>query len=146
MALTSTITIAGNLTADPELAYSGDGKPYVRVSIAVNNRIFDRQAKEWKDGDPVFWRGTAFGDLAEHIGHSLSKGNRVIAHGSVKADNWVDKDSGVKRTDKTFQIEDIGPSLMYMNATPSKAAPSQSTDSGDAWATPGTAVGDDTPF
>lgn len=146
MALTTAMTIAGNLTADPELKYGQNGKPYCRVSVAVNPREFDRDSKEWKDGEAVYWRGTAFGDLAEHIGHSLSKGNRVIIHGTVKADNWVDKDSGTKRTDKSLQIEDIGPSLMFMNATPSKSAPSQGADSGEAWATPGTPVGDDTPF
>lgn len=145
MALTTAITIAGNLTADPELKYSQDGKPYARVSVAVNPREFDRQSKEWKDGEAVFWRGTAFGDLAEHIGHSLTKGNRVIVHGTIKADNWVDKDSGTKRSEKSLQIEDIGPSLMFMNAVPSKEVVSQSTDSGDGWATPGV-VGDDTPF
>lgn len=145
MALTTAITIAGNLTADPELKYSQDGKPYARVSVAVNPREFDRQSKEWKDGEAVFWRGTAFGDLAEHIGHSLTKGNRVIVHGTIKADNWVDKDSGTKRSEKSLQIEDIGPSLMFMNAVPSKEVASQSTDSGDGWATPGV-VGDDTPF
>lgn len=141
MALTTALTLSGNLTADPELKYGQNGKPYVRVSVAVNHRERDQQSKEWKDGEPVFWRGTAFGDLAEHIAHSLAKGQRVILHGTVKADNWTDKDSGTKRTEKSIQIEDIGPSLMFMNATPSKSAPSQSADSAE-----GSYNGDDTPF
>lgn len=147
MALTTSMTIAGNLTQDPELAYSQAGKPFCRVSIAVNPRQFDQATREWKDGEPVFWRGTVFGDIAEHVAHSLTKGNRVIAHGTVKTDSWTDKDSGTKRTAMTMQIEDIGPSLMYMNATPSKSAPSGQAQaaSQDGWAQPA-AVGDDTPF
>lgn len=144
MALTTTITIGGNLTADPELHESKTGgKSFVRVSIAVNPREFDRDSREWKDGEPVFWRGTAFGELAEHIAASLAKGQRVIAHGTVKADTWTDKDSGTKRVEKQFLIEDIGPSLMYGNAQPVKGKP-KSQDTDDAWAPAQT--GDDTPF
>lgn len=140
MALTSAITLAGNLTADPELKYGQhNNKPFVRVSIAVNPREYDREAKEWKDGEPVFWRGTAFGDLAEHIGHSLRKGQRVIVHGNVKADTWTDKDSGVKRVEKSIQIEDIGLSLLYTNVQAVKSAPQQEE-------TQDTGYGDDTPF
>lgn len=147
MALTTAMTIAGNLTADPELRESQNGKPFCRVSIAVNPREFDRDAKEWKDGEPVFWRGTAFGDLAQHIAHSLSKGNRVIVHGVVKTDSWTDKESGVKRTDKSLMIEDIGPSLMFANASvgQSKGGGNSTRADQDSWATDN-AVGDDTPF
>lgn len=141
MALTSTLTLAGNLTADPELRESkSGGKPFVHVSIAVNPREFDRDAKEWKDGEPVFWRGTAFGDMAEHIAHSLRKGQRVIVHGTVKTDSWTDKDSGVKRTEKRIQIEEIGLSLLYTNVEAVRSAPKQDDFQQDA------GYGDDTPF
>lgn len=146
MALTSIITLGGNLTADPELRQGQNGgKSFVRVSVAVNNRTFNRETKEWEDGEPVFWRGVAFGELAEHIAASLSKGNRVIMHGTVKADNWIDKDSGVKRTEKTLQIEDMGPSLQFMNATPTKASAPAPSQGADEWANPG-AWSEDMPF
>lgn len=145
MALTTAITIAGNLTADPELRQTKQGKPVVNVSIAVNPREYDQANKEWVDGEPVFWRGSAFGDLAEHIAHSLSKGNRVIAHGTVKASTWTDKDSGTKRTEKEFRIEELGLSLAFTNATATREAPKSEAQSQDDWNTPG-AFGDDTPF
>lgn len=144
MALTTSITLAGNLTKDPELRQTSAGKPVVNVSIAVNPRTFDREKKEWVDGEPVYWRGSAYGDMAEHIAHSLSTGNRVIAHGTIKASSWVDKDSGTKRTEKEFQIEEIGPSLLFSNATPTREAPKREAQSQDEWANNG--FGDDTPF
>lgn len=142
MALTTSLTIAGNLTADPELK-EANGKPWVRLNIAVNPREFDRESKEWKDGEPVYWQATAFGDLAEHVAHSLSKGQRVVVYGTIKARSWTDKDSGTKRTAQSIQIEDIGPSLLYMNAVPSKNAP-DSKGADDAWSSG--AVSDETPF
>lgn len=146
MALTTAITLAGNLTEDPELRESQNGKPFARVSIAVNPREFDREAKEWKDGEAVYWRGTVFGDLAEHVAHSLRKGNRVIVHGVVKSDSWTDKNSGTKRTDKVLQIEDIGPSLMFANAAVGQSLGRSSSVADPIGSDPTGAPSDDTPF
>lgn len=142
--LTHALTLGGNLTADPDLR-EGKGKPWVVVRFAVNPREYDRDSKEWKDGEPVYWEGTAFGDLAEHIAHSLSKGDRVIVHGNVKSRSWNDTNSGTKRTAISIQIEDIGPSLLYSNASASKSAPRKSADTADQWSG-GAQVDDDTPF
>lgn len=140
MALTTAITIAGNLTVDPELR-EANGKPWVKIKVAVNPREYDRESKDWKDGEPVFWDATAWNELAEHIAHSLSKGQRVVLHGTIKSRSWTDKDSGTKRTAQSIQIEDIGPSLLFMNATPSKSAPSKDADTASSGADD-----DDTPF
>ena len=145
MALTTAMTIAGNLTADPELRESQNGKPFCRVSIAVNPREFDRDAKEWKDGEAVFWPAVAFGDLAQHIAHSLRRGNRVIAHGVVKTDSWTDKDTGTKRTEKSMMLEDIGPSLMFANASVGQSAGRADSPASDEWASAATSD-EDTPF
>lgn len=145
MALTTSLTIAGNLTFDPELRQTRDGKPVVNVSIAANPRAFDKATNEWKDGEPVFQKCSAFGDLAEHIANSLRKGMRVIAYGSLKTSNWVDKE-GIKHSEPILQLEEVGMSLQFTNAQAVKAVRQESaTDSGDSWATPG-AVSDDTPF
>jgi single-strand DNA-binding protein len=143
LALTTALTIAGNLTADPELRESQGGKAYVRFTVAANPRQFNRETKEWEDGEAVFQRCVAFGTLAEHVGHSLRKGQRVIAQGTMKAESWTDKDSGTKRTEKILQCEDVGLSLVHSNAEATKSAPRQDADSqADTWA----ANDDDTPF
>lgn len=149
MALVSTLTIGGNLTSDPELRQDRNGKSFVRINIAANPRVRNKQTGEWEDGKAVYMKAVAFGDLAEHVASTLTKGMRVIAHGTLQQDEWEDKDTGTKRTDKSLVMEDCGPSLMFSAFTKSaggrqRADSNQSAGGGD-WATPG-AFGDDTPF
>jgi len=147
LALTTAITIAGNLTYDPELRTTSQGKPVVNISVAVNPRTFDQATKEWKDGDPVFYKCTAFQNIAEHIAHSLRKGNRVILYGTMKPNTWTDKESGVQKTENIIIIDEIGPSLAWTNVQIQGAAPrgqaADNSSSQDNWST---GFGDDTPF
>jgi hypothetical protein len=43
-------TAAGNLTADPELWFTGTGKPATGLRIAVTPRRFDRDSNSYMDG------------------------------------------------------------------------------------------------
>lgn len=145
MALTTAITIAGNVTYDPELRQTREGKAVVNLTVAVNPRAYDQAAKEWKDGEPVFYKASAFANLAEHIAGSIRKGNRVILHGNMKTNKWTDKDSGIEKTENVILIDDIGLSLQFTNAQVVRQAPnSQPADnSGGSW---DSGFGDDTPF
>lgn len=140
MALTTAITIAGNLTYDPELRQTQQGKSVVNITVAVNPRVFDRQANEWKDGEPVFYKCSAFDNTAEHIAHSLRKGNRVIVHGTMKPNTWTDKTTNLQRTENVIQIDEIGASLAWTNVQLVQAAPrgqSAGTPAGNPAGTPG---------
>lgn len=123
MALTTAITIVGNATYDPELRQTREGKPVVNITVAVNPRAYDQATKEWKDGEPVFYKGSAFGQLAEHIAGSVKKGQRVLVHGTMKSNKWTDKDSGVQKSENIIQIEEIGLSLQFTNAQVVAKAP-----------------------
>lgn len=146
MALTTAITIAGNLTYDPELRQTQQGKAVVNITVAVNPRVYDQDTKEWKDGEAVFWKCSAFQNVAEHIAHSLKKGNRVIIHGTVKPNTWTDKTTNLQRTDNIIMIDEIGLSLAWTNVQAVQSAPQgqAQTSSDDGWNTTG--FGDDTPF
>jgi single-strand DNA-binding protein len=140
LALTTAITIAGNITYDPELRQTGQGKPVVNITVAVNPRFYDNEAKEWKDGEAVFWKCSAFQNVAEHIAHSLRKGDRVIVYGTVKPNTWTDKNSGVQKTENIIMIDEIGMSLAWTNVQAVKSAPArgQAADSGEGgWVTSG---------
>src|SRR5699024_11473073 len=43
---------------------------------------------------------------------SLKKGQRVIAQGRVKANNWTDN-NGAKRHDMVLEVIEIGPSVLF---------------------------------
>ncbi|MFL2002281.1 single-stranded DNA-binding protein [Microbacterium sp. A1-JK] len=152
------ITAVGNLTADPELRYTQNGLPVVNFTIASTPRTFDRQANEWKDGDPLFLRASCWRDFAEHVAGSLQKGMRVVATGRLKQRSYQDRE-GQNRTSIELEVDEIGPSLRYATAQVTRAAsssggqapsapaaeqwPSATPGDSDAW-TPG--AGDDTPF
>lgn len=113
MANETSITMVGNLTADPELRFLPNGTGMVKFTIASTPRTLDRQSGEWKDGDPLFMNCTAFRDIAEHIAESLTKGTRVIVSGRLRLSRWEDKESGEKRSAYGLDVDEIGPSLRF---------------------------------
>jgi Single-strand binding protein family len=80
------VTIVGNLTDDPEVSFTPNGAAVCNFRVAVTARIKDGDT--WRDGDTSFYRVTAWRQLAEHIGDSLAKGNRVIVVGQLRARSW----------------------------------------------------------
>ena len=109
------ITVVGNLTADPEMRYTGSGVPFASFTIASTPRTFDRQSNEWKDGEALFLRATVWREFAEQVANSLTKGTRVIARGNLRQRSYDDKD-GQRRTSYELDIDEIGPSLRYATA------------------------------
>jgi len=116
MANETSITMVGNLTADPELRFLPNGTGMVKFTIASTPRTLDRQSGEWKDGDPLFMNCTAFRDIAENVAESLTKGTRVIVSGRLRLSRWEDKESGEKRSAYGLDVDEIGPSLRFAQA------------------------------
>lgn len=116
----TSITIVGNLTADPDLKFTQSGIPAANFTVASTPRTFDKQSNQWVDGDPLFLRCTVWRDHAEHVAESLSKGMRVIVQGNLRANQWTDK-QGNRRTTYQIDVVEIGPSLRYATAQVSKA-------------------------
>lgn len=115
MAGETIIAVVGNLTADPELRSTKNGRSVAGFTIASTPRTFDRQSNQWVDGDALFLRCTVWGDLAEHCARSLAKGMRVIAQGRLTQHSWEDEQHQ-RRTSMELQVDEIGPSLKYATA------------------------------
>jgi single-strand DNA-binding protein len=109
MANEPTTTITGNLTAEPELRFTASGRPVASFTIA-NTPRFPDESGQWKDGETWFVRCSAWGDLAENLINSLSKGTAVVAAGRLRARTWETAE-GEKRAAVEFTVDDIGPSL-----------------------------------
>lgn len=103
-------TVTGNLTAEPELRFTQTGRPVASFTIANTPRFLDRATGQWKDGETWFVRCSAWGDMAENIASSLSKGAAVIASGRLTCRTWQTPE-GDKRAAVEMTVEDIGPSL-----------------------------------
>ena len=136
------LTVIGNLTKDPELKWLPSGVAVVSFTIASSRRVRDNESGEWKDGDTIFMRCSAWRHIAEHIGDTLTQGMRVVAYGRLKQRDYeVDGD---RRTIMELDVEEIGPSLKYATAKVNKAARSgpQPPHPADAYATSGAPSGE----
>jgi single-strand DNA-binding protein len=74
MAGDTPITIVGNLTGDVELRYTPQGQPVASFRVASTPRTFDRQANEWRDGDPLFLACNVWRQAAEKPVRAWPKG------------------------------------------------------------------------
>lgn len=114
MAGETIITIVGNLTADPELRFTASGAPVASFTVASTPRTFDRQANEFKDGETLFMRCSAWRQLAENVAESLTKGSRVVVQGRLQQRSFETRE-GERRTVVEMQADEVGASLR--NAT-----------------------------
>ena len=121
MAGDTTITVVGNLTADPELRFTPSGAAVANFTVASTPRIFDRQSSEWKDGEALFLRCNIWREAAENVAESLTRGSRVIVTGRLKQRSYETRE-GEKRTVVEVEVEEIGPSLKYATAKVNKAS------------------------
>src|SRR6187455_3288870 len=121
MAGETTITLVGNLTADPELRFTPSGAAVANFTVASTPRTFDRQTNEWKDGEALFMRCSIWRDAAENVAESLTKGARVIVSGRLKQRSYETRE-GEKRTVVELEVEEVGPSLKYATAKVNRAS------------------------
>lgn len=111
MSADNNITVVGNLTRDPELKYTPNGNAVVNLGIAVNRRWQNRQTQEWEE-QVSFFTVTAWNQLAENVGDSLVKGNRVSVSGRLQQRSW-ENDEGEKRSVVEIVADDVAASLRF---------------------------------
>lgn len=109
----STINITGSLGKDPELRYTNSGKALCSLVVAVSRRY--KKQDEWVE--ETCWHDvTVWGDLAENVAASCTKGTRVTCSGYTKQEEWDDKDTGKKRTKIVVVADEVGVSLRWATA------------------------------
>ncbi|MEB3049821.1 single-stranded DNA-binding protein [Mycolicibacter sp. MYC123] len=117
----TTITVVGNLTADPDLRFTPSGAAVANFTVASTPRVYDRQSGEWKDGDALFLRCNIWREAAENVAESLTRGSRVIVTGRLRQRSFETRE-GEKRTVVEVEVDEIGPSLKYATAKVNKAS------------------------
>jgi len=115
MAGETIVTIVGNLTADPELRFTPSGAAVANFTVASTPRTFDRQTREWKDGDAMFLNCSVWRQAAENVAESLTKGMRVIVQGRLKSRTYETRE-GERRTVFEVEVDEVGPSMRYASA------------------------------
>ncbi|MDJ1136238.1 single-stranded DNA-binding protein [Streptomyces iconiensis] len=125
----TTITMTGNVVAEPELRFTPSGAAVCNFRIASTPRKFDKQRNEWTDGDPLFLGVTVWRQQAEHVAESVQKGMRVIIVGKLTQRQYDDKD-GNRRSSYDIQADEVAPSLLRATAVVTKATGQQGNAQG----------------
>jgi len=112
------VTVSGNLTGDPELRFSKDGKPIASGGIAEN--VSFKVQGEWQERTN-FFRWVAFGPLAENLCATLNKGTRVVLVGELDDNNYTNA-HGTEVKDKQIKVSEGGPSCMFATCTVDRIA------------------------
>lgn len=80
------VTLAGHITADPQLRYLPNNTPVCNFSLALNER--------WKGGDGQPQEHTSFidcecfGNRGEAVSKFFAKGRPIIVNGSLRQERW----------------------------------------------------------
>ena len=109
------LTVVGNLTGDPEMRFTQSGTAVATFTVASTPRYRDKTG-EFQDGPTSFVRCTAWRSLAEHVAESLRRGARVVVVGELRQREFETAE-GDKRRTWELTAEEVGPSLLYANAT-----------------------------
>jgi single-strand DNA-binding protein len=129
MAGETTITIVGNLVADPELRFTQSGAAVASFTVASTPRTFDKNSGEWKDGEALFMRCNVWRQVAENVAESLTRGSRVLVSGRLRQRSFETKE-GEKRTVVELEVDEIGPSLRYASAKVNKVSRNDGSQGG----------------
>jgi single-strand DNA-binding protein len=121
MAGDPTLTVIGNLTADPELRFTPSGAAVANFTVASTPRMLDKASGEWKDGEALFLRCNIWRQAAENAAETLTRGMRVIVSGRLRQRSFETRE-GEKRTVVELEVDEIGPSLRYATAKVNKAS------------------------
>ncbi len=141
-----TITVVGNLTADPDLRFTSTGVAVLDFTVASTPRVYDRESGEWRDHHTLFLRCNLWRQAAENAAKSLTKGTRVIVQGRLKQRSFETKE-GDKRTVVELDVDAIGPELRYASAKVSKVSrDGGATADDDPWQGPPADARDEVPF
>jgi len=141
MAGEGTIVLCGNATSDSELKFGASGTARCTWTLAVTPRV--KQNDSWTDGETAFYRCTAWRQLAESAGESITRGMRLLVVGRLSPRPF--ETNGEKRISLDVEVEHVGAEMRYSNVTAVKANRSSgggSVGSGGGAADPWASSGD----
>ena len=112
----NSVQLIGNLTRDPELRYTPNGKAVCTVGLATN-RTWTTEAGEKKE-ETEFHRIVVWGKLAEICSQLLTKGAKAFFQGRISTRNWTAQDGTQKTT-----VEIIAENMIVLS--PKKGMPAE---------------------
>lgn len=122
------IEVIGNAGGDVELKFIKGAKGEFAIanfSLAETPREYKNG--EWTQGETVWWKVTASGELAESLADTQLKGVRLIVKGDLKQFEYTGRDGNTKQG---FEIR--AKTIAQVISAKRKATPTQ-TQGDDSW-------------
>jgi single-strand DNA-binding protein len=131
----TTITVSGNLVADPQLRHTPAGVPVASFRLASTERRRDGNAGDWHDVHTSFYQVTCWRATAERAVAALRRGDPVVVIGRQYVRNW-EKPPGTWHTIVDIDAAAVGPDLAKTGVTVLRraAAAEPPTVAPDTWA------------
>ncbi|MBI5869803.1 MAG: single-stranded DNA-binding protein [Actinobacteria bacterium] len=154
MASINRVVLVGNLTRDPELRTTPNGKSVCTLGLAVNEK-YKNDAGEWVE-KPNYFDIVVWGAQGESCAQYLSKGRQIAVDGRLSFRSWEAQD-GSKRS----KVEVIANTVQFLGSRQDAGASSGSSagapvavgapsglspDTSDFDAPAGSSSDDDIPF
>jgi single-strand DNA-binding protein len=118
------VTLIGNVTGDPELKATQQGKPICTFGLATNERFKDANGEQKEI--PEFHNVVVWDKFATLVGEKLKKGSGIFLRGRIKTRSW-EKD-GVKH----YKTEIVAKEIIFLDkkdgGVPEDNAPVESTE------------------
>lgn len=132
----NTVTITGNLTADPELRETSGGTKVTNLRIAVNGRRKDTNGN-WVD-KPNFFNVVVFGGRASSCAEHLAKGRPIAVSGRLDWSEWTDKEGNNRQ-----KVEILADNVQFLGGNKTEGQTNGAPVNSDVPATVGASTEDD---
>ena len=116
MASINRVVLVGNLTRDPELRQTPNGKSVCTLGLAINER-YKNETGEWVE-KPNFFDIVVWGAQGENCERYLSKGRQVAIDGRLSYRSWEAQD-GSKRS----KVEVVANTVQFLGSREGGGAP-----------------------
>jgi len=113
MASVNKVILIGNLGKDPEMRYTQSGEPIANFSLATSENWTDKSGQ--KQERTEWHRVEVFGKTAQVVRDYCTKGKQVYLEGSIRYDEWTDKDGNKKYMTK-IRVSGPGSRLVLLGS------------------------------
>lgn len=86
------VLLMGNMTRDPDVRYTREGRAVCTFGLALHRWFRTREGEDHEE--TCFVDVEAFGPLAETCGRYGRKGRAVLVEGRLRLKRWEDRRSG----------------------------------------------------
>ena len=132
MASYNKVILMGNLTADPEVRFTGSGRAVAQLSLAVNEVYKNAEGERVERAD--YFDIDVWGPQGENCGKYLSKGRPVLVDGRLRLETWE-----TENNEKRSKVKVIADRVQFLGGAKDGAAAGGGNQGGAATSSGGSA-------